>query len=85
MANIYGSNYEKVTFNMPIELKKKVLKLKEELNVSLSTIYNEAIANYIEQKELERWKKGVSLALKDSEYKKLYKELSSDSGDIYEY
>ena len=53
---------------MPIELKEQVLALKDELKLSLSAIYNEAIANYIKQKELERWRRGVSLALKDKEY-----------------
>jgi post-segregation antitoxin (ccd killing protein) len=85
MVNTYGNSFEKVTFNMPIELKKQVLALKDELKLSLSAIYNEAIANYIKQKELERWRRGVSLALKDKEYMKLYQELGSDSGDIYEY
>ena len=63
---------------MPIELKEQVLALKDELKLSLSAIYNEAIANYIKQKELERWRRGVSLALKDKEYLSLSKELGSD-------
>jgi len=85
MANLYGNNYEKVTFNMPIELKKRVLALKEELNIPLSSIYNEAIANYIKQQELKKWENGVNLALKDSDYLKLIKDNGLDSGDIYEY
>jgi post-segregation antitoxin (ccd killing protein) len=85
MVNTYGNSFEKVTFNMPIELKQQVLALKDELKISLSAIYNEAIVNYIKQKELERWRRGVSLALKDKEYMELYQELSSDDGDIYEY
>ncbi len=85
MANLYGSSTEKVTFNISIDLKKKVVALKDELNVSLSTIYNEAIANYIKQKELEKWQKGIELALKDKEYLENAKELGSSSGDIYEY
>jgi len=86
MVNIYSSNsFEKVTFNIPRELKEQVMALKDELKVSLSSIYNEAIANYLKQKELENWKKGVSLALQDKEYMALSKELGSDNGDIYEY
>jgi predicted transcriptional regulator len=85
MANLYGSSAEKVTFNISIDLKKKVVALKDELNVSLSTIYNEAIANYIKQKELEKWQKGIELALKDKEYLENAKELGSNSEDIYEY
>ena len=76
---------EKVTFNIPSELKEQVIALKDELKVSLSSIYNEAIANYLRQKELDKWKQGVSLALEDKEYMVFSKELSSDNGDIYEY
>jgi len=86
MANMYSSNsYEKVTFNIPSELKEQVMALKDELKISLSSIYNEAIANYLKQKELENWQKGVSLALQDKEYMALSKELSNDNGDLYEY
>jgi post-segregation antitoxin (ccd killing protein) len=85
MVNSYSNSFEKVTFNMPIELKEQVLALKDELKLSLSAIYNEAIANYIKQKELEKWRRGVSLALKDKEYLSLSKELGSDNGDIYDY
>lgn len=42
---------------MPVELKNQVMQLKDELKVSLSTIYNEAVKNYVQQKELERWKR----------------------------
>lgn len=85
MVNTYGNQVEKVTFNIPVELKEQVIALKEELHVSLSTIYNEAIANYIKQKELDKWEQGVSLALEDKEYMAFTKELGSDGGDIYEY
>lgn len=86
MVNTYSSNsFEKVTFNIPSELKEQVMALKEELKVSLSSIYNEAIANYLQQKELENWQKGVSLALQDKEYMAFSKELGNDNGDLYEY
>ena len=85
MVNTYSNSIEKVTFNIPSELKEQVMLLKDELKVSLSSIYNEAIANYLEQKELDKWQKGVSLALEDNEYMALSKELGDDNGDIYEY
>jgi post-segregation antitoxin (ccd killing protein) len=85
MVNTYSTSVEKVTFNIPIELKEQVVALKEELKVSLSAIYNEAIANYIKQKELEKWQRGVDMALGDEDYMALTKELGSDTGDIYEY
>ncbi|MEA2028276.1 MAG: hypothetical protein U9N49_04815 [Campylobacterota bacterium] len=85
MVNNYGNSVEKVTFNIPTELKEQVVALKDELKVSLSSIYNEAISNYLQQKEIEKWQNGVSMALKDSDYMALTKELGSDNGDIYEY
>ena len=85
MAQTHSNHVEKVTFNIPVELKEQVIALKDELHVSLSTIYNEAIANYLKQKELDKWQKGVTLAMKDREYIDLSKELGSDNGDVYEY
>jgi post-segregation antitoxin (ccd killing protein) len=85
MVNTYSTSVEKVTFNIPIELKEQVVALKEELKVSLSAIYNEAIANYIKQKELEKWQRGVDMALGDKDYMALSKELGSDTGDVYAY
>lgn len=76
---------EKVTFNIPSELKEQLNILKEEMKVSLSTIYNNALSEYIKKQELEKWKKGVNRALNDGEYLAASKELGSDHGDIYEY
>jgi len=86
MVNTYSNNsFEKVTFNIHSELKEQVMALKGELKVSLSSIYNEAIANYLKQKEMDKWKNGVSLALRDKEYMALSKELGDDKADLYEY
>ena len=85
MALSQNSSMEKVTFNIPTELKEQVIALKEDLQISLSAIYNEAIANYLKQKEMERWSRGVSMALEDDEYMALVKEMGSDNGDLYEY
>ncbi|MFK5975555.1 MAG: hypothetical protein QM493_03500 [Sulfurovum sp.] len=85
MATMYGNSIEKVTFNMPSEIKEQVMSLKDELKVSLSSIYNEAITNYLKQKEIEKWNRGVSLSLKDKEYMAMIKELKDDNGDFYEY
>lgn len=85
MVNIHSNSIEKITFNIPTELKAQIIELKNELKVSLSSIYNEAIANYIKQKELERWEKGISMALDDKEYMNFSKEMRNDSGEIYEY
>jgi len=85
MVTTQTKEFDKVTFNIPTDLKKRVVALKEQMNVSLSTIYNEAIENYLKQKELQKWEKGAIKALEDKGYQKFSKELLSDDGDIYEY
>ncbi len=85
MALSQNRSMEKVTFNISSALKEQVMALKEDLQIPLSAIYNEAIANYLKQKEIERWRRGVSMALEDSEYMALVKEMGSDHGDFYEY
>jgi len=77
-----NSSTEKITFNMPVELKEKVMQLKDELKVSLSTIYNEAVKNYIQQKERERWQKGAELASGDAKY---LGTASDVGGELYDY
>ncbi len=84
MVKTYGNPTEKITFNMPKELKMEVERLKNEMKVSLSSIYNEAIANYIKEKEMQRWSRGASRALQDEDYSAISKDLA-DNGDIYEY
>jgi predicted transcriptional regulator len=85
MVKSYGTQVEKVTFNIPAELKEKVLALKDELHVSLSAIYNDAISDYIRQKELEKWQLGIDQALSDADYTALGEELGSESGDVHAY
>ncbi|MDF1875986.1 hypothetical protein JHD48_09585 [Sulfurimonas sp. SAG-AH-194-I05] len=45
---------QKVTFNLPTDLKAEVLKLKDELQISLNTIYKNAISEYIERQEVKK-------------------------------
>ena len=79
------SPLEKVTFNIPRELKEQVVALKDELHLSFSAIYNEAIAEYVKRQELKRWERGIAQALEDTEYQALSHELGADAGDMYEY
>ena len=79
------SPLEKVTFNISRELKEQVVALKDELHLSLSAIYNEAISEYVKRQELKRWERGIAQALKDTEYQKLSRELGADTGDVYDY
>ncbi len=76
---------QKVTFNLPVDLKDEVLKLKDELQVSLNTIYKNAIAEYVEKQEIKKWEEAAKIASKDEKYLVLCKELSNTKEDLYEY
>jgi predicted AlkP superfamily phosphohydrolase/phosphomutase len=65
---IQHQKIEKVTFDIPSELKQDVIKLKNELKVSLNTIYNNAIAGYAKKQELKRWEQAAIKASKNREY-----------------
>ena len=80
-----NNGYEKVSFNLPSDIKSEVLKLKESMHVSLNTIYKTAIAEYVQRQEVKRWEDAAKLASKDKEYQKLCKELSDTKEDVYEY
>ena len=76
---------EKVTFNIPSELKKDVVKLKDELKVSLNTIYKNALTEYVKKQERKRWEEATLKASQNKEYIKESKELADIGVEIYEY
>jgi predicted transcriptional regulator len=76
---------EKVTITIPSELKERLNDLKEELNTSVSSIYKEALEDYLESREIKRWERGAKLAQKDKRYIDFVEEISHGGGDIYEY
>lgn len=73
---------EKTTINLPLDLKRKIQKWKEELGKTQSEIIDEALREYFEKKEKEKWQKGVELAMKDQEYMQFCQELGNDDGGI---
>ncbi len=52
---------EKITVTIPYELKEQLNALKNEFQISMSAIYKDALRAYVEQKEIERWKKAAVL------------------------
>ena len=78
------NSMEKVTFNIPSDLKQEVLKLKEEMKVSLNTIYKNAIADYIKKQELKKWEDAVKKASQNREYTQELKEMTDSGVEIYE-
>jgi post-segregation antitoxin (ccd killing protein) len=76
---------EKITVTIPHDLKEKLVNIKDELKISMSAIYKEALEAYLEKKELEKWEKGALLASFDKKYVSLSKELGNIDGKIHEY
>lgn len=76
---------EKITITISHELKERLVCVKNESNTSISAICEKAIVNYLENKELEKWKKGFKLASQDEEYMELCNELGNDDGGLYKY
>ena len=79
------STMEKITFNLPSELKEQVCALKDELHMSMSTIYVEAIKKFVKEQEELKWEQGANLASKDENYLKLIDETEQEQDDIYGY
>ena len=50
---------EKITVTIPLELKERLVVLKDELKTSMSSIYKEALESYLEKKEIEKFKKSA--------------------------
>ena len=75
----------KVTTTIPIDLKERLVSLKQELHLSMSVIYKEALEQYLESKEVEKWERGAKLAQKNKEYVQLCKTLGNEGGEIHEY
>ncbi len=76
---------QKVTVTIPSELKQKAVELKQSLDISLNSIFNTALEEYLKKQELAKWEKGAKLASKNKEYIKNSKELSDMSDSVYEY
>ena len=79
------NHVKKVTITVSDELKEKLLTLKRKKNISLSSIFKEAIEYYLEKEEIEKWHDAVKLASEDGKYLSFVDEISNDTGGIYEY
>ncbi len=76
--------YQKVTFQLPADLKESLNRLKEEMGVSLSAIYTEALREYVKKQEARRWREAALKARK--EYETAPQALQNlDQDGFYEY
>lgn len=76
---------EKITVTIPQDLKERLVEIKDELKTTMSSVYREALEDYLEKKELEKWEKGAILASKDKEYKANSEDLINKKDEVYEY
>ncbi len=76
---------EKVTFNIPSNLKRKATLLKDEMNISMSTLYKEAIEAYVREKEILKWQKAADIMSDEYETNTELKEWLEFEEDIHAY
>lgn len=82
---VENQQIEKVTFNIPTELKKRVVFLKNDMNISMSALYKEAIESYVRKKEIDRWEKATDIMSKEYEKNSQLKDWMEFEEDIYDY
>jgi len=66
-------NSIKTTFNLNTSLKQEMSKIKDETGHSLSFLLNEAVAKYLDNRELKKWIDGTKKASHNKEYPNLWK------------
>lgn len=76
---------EKVTVVLPQVLKEEVAQLKETLQVSMNSIYQTAIAEYVAKKKREQLRKEAAMMLEEYNTNPEIQELMEFSEDINEY
>ena len=78
-------SFEKVTIQIPKELKSEVKELKEILNISMNSIYQNAIDEFVKKQKRKRLKREALAMLDEYKTDPELKELSDFSEEIYEY
>ena len=79
------SSVEKVTVVLPQLLKNEVLQLKETLHVSMNTIYQTAIAEYVAKKKREQLRTEAKMMLNEYNENQEIQELIEFEEEINEY
>jgi len=76
---------EKVTVVLPKELKSEVEELKKTLKISMNSIYQLAIAEYVAKKRRESLRKQASSMVQEYAQNQELTQLQSFSEEIYAY
>lgn len=76
---------EKITIAIPTHLKEEVVKLKDDLKVSMNSIYQTAIQEYVKQKNREKLRAEALQMVDEYKNNPEMMELSNFQEDIVEY
>ena len=79
------SQQEKVTITLPTQIKEEVAKLKDEMIISMNSIYQIAIQEYIKQKNREKLRLEASQMVEEYKTNLEMIELLDFEEDIVEY
>jgi metal-responsive CopG/Arc/MetJ family transcriptional regulator len=75
----------KVTITLPIQIKQEVERLKYDLKVSMNSIYQTAIQEYIKQKNREKLRQEAKDMVKEYKNNPEMIELADFEEDVVEY
>ena len=76
---------EKITITIPTHIKEEVAKLKDDLKVSMNSIYQTAIQEYVKQKNREKLRAEALQMVDEYKNNPEMMELSHFEEDIVEY
>lgn len=76
---------EKVTITLPTQIKEEVAKLKDEMKISMNSIYQTAIQEYVKKKNREKLRLEASQMVEEYKSNPEMIELSNFEEDIVEY
>ncbi len=85
LSNQEKSSVEKVTVVLPQILKDEVAQLKETLHVSMNSIYQTAIAEYVAKKKREQLRKEAAMMVDEYQQNQELQELIEFEEDINDY
>lgn len=75
---------EKITFSVPVELKRSLEDMKVELGCSMSSILVEAIGDFREKLERKKWKKAANFMSEEYENNAELKDWARFEEDVLE-
>ncbi len=85
LSNQEKSSVEKVTVVLPQILKDEVAQLKETLHISMNSIYQTAIAEYVAKKKREQLRKEAAMMVDEYQQNQELQELIEFEEDINDY